>query len=173
MVRWPISAAVPGASPPIWLGLDAFGIDLSPEMIRLARAAHPGRRYEVGTMEELRLGDGTLSGLSAWYSIIHLPPERLPGALAEFGRVLRADGHLLLAFQTADEPLDIQPHDHKGGQVLSLVTTPDGGVAAAVRIRDRGATVARAGPRGGVRTRVSDRNPDADFVISRADAYLL
>jgi SAM-dependent methyltransferase len=95
------------------LGLDVFGIDLSPEMIRLARAARPDLRYEVGTMEALALGDGALSGLMAWYSIIHLPPGRVPGALAEFARVLRPGGHLLMAFQDTDEGLDIQPHDHK------------------------------------------------------------
>ncbi|WP_308162985.1 class I SAM-dependent methyltransferase [Nocardia alni] len=95
------------------LGLDVFGIDLSPEMIRLARAARPDLRYEVGTMEALPLGEGALSGLVAWYSIIHLPPERVPGMLAEFARVLCVGGRLLMAFQTTDVGLDLQPHDHK------------------------------------------------------------
>jgi len=95
------------------LGLDVFGIDLSPEMIRLARAARPDLRYEVGTIEAVALQDGALSGLMAWYSIIHLPPERVPGVLAEFARVLRPGGHLLMAFQPAGEALDMQPHDHK------------------------------------------------------------
>ncbi|MGF6882011.1 ubiquinone/menaquinone biosynthesis C-methylase UbiE [Nocardia sp. GAS34] len=95
------------------LGLDVFGIDLSPEMIRLARAARPDLRYEVGTMETLALEDAALSGLMAWYSIIHLPPERVPGALTEFARVLRPGGRLLLAFQSTDEELDMQPHDHR------------------------------------------------------------
>lgn len=95
------------------LGLDAFGIDLSPEMIRLAKAAHPDLRYEVGTMEALALPDGALGGLMAWYSIIHLPPERVPGTLAEFARVLRPGGRLLMAFQPAEDGLDIQPHNHK------------------------------------------------------------
>jgi ubiquinone/menaquinone biosynthesis C-methylase UbiE len=95
------------------LGLDVFGIDLSPEMIRLARAAQPDLRYEVGTMEALSLDDATLSGLVAWYSIIHLPPERVPGALTEFARVLRPRGRLLLAFQSTDEERDMQPHNHR------------------------------------------------------------
>ncbi len=95
------------------LGLDVSGIDLSPEMIRLARAARPDLRYEVGTMEALPIGEGTLGGLMAWYSVIHLPPERVPGVLAEFARALRAGGRLLMAFQTTDPGLDLQPHDHK------------------------------------------------------------
>ncbi|MBF6062954.1 methyltransferase domain-containing protein [Nocardia terpenica] len=95
------------------LGLNAFGMDLSPEMIRLARAAHPALRFEEGSMERLPLADGELGGILAWYSLIHTPPERVPGILGEFGRVLADGGPLLLGFQAADESHDIQPYDHK------------------------------------------------------------
>ena len=53
------------------LGLTAFGVDLSPEMIALARQAHPGLRFETGSMTTLDLADGTLGGVLARYSIIH------------------------------------------------------------------------------------------------------
>lgn len=96
------------------LGLDVSGIDLSPEMIRLARADRPDLRYEVGTMERLPLGDAAVGGLVSWYSIIHLPPERVPGVLTEFARVLRPGGQLLMAFQAAaDESVEVQAHDHR------------------------------------------------------------
>jgi SAM-dependent methyltransferase len=85
------------------LGLTAFGIDLSAEMITLARQAHPGLRFEQGSMAALDLADGALGGVLARYSIIHTPPERLPAAFAEFHRVLAPGGHLLLAFQAGDE----------------------------------------------------------------------
>src|SRR5918994_6367086 len=39
------------------LGVDAFGIDLSPEMIAIARRDHPDLRFEVGTMTDLDLPD--------------------------------------------------------------------------------------------------------------------
>jgi trans-aconitate methyltransferase len=35
------------------LGLDAFGLDLSPAMIGLARSEHPSLRFEVGPMDAL------------------------------------------------------------------------------------------------------------------------
>jgi ubiquinone/menaquinone biosynthesis C-methylase UbiE len=85
------------------LGVEAFGIDLSPEMIAVARRSHPELRFELGTMAELELPDATLSGVVAWYSIIHTPPERLPQVFAEFARVLRPGGLLQLAFQVGDE----------------------------------------------------------------------
>jgi SAM-dependent methyltransferase len=35
------------------LGVDAFGVDLSPGMIDVARRDHPGLRFEVGSMTDL------------------------------------------------------------------------------------------------------------------------
>ncbi|NEW38476.1 class I SAM-dependent methyltransferase [Nocardia cyriacigeorgica] len=95
------------------LGLDAFGIDLSPEMITLANRLYPGPRYEVGTMERLDLADGSLAGVLSWYSIIHLPPQRLPDVFAEFHRVLVDGGYALLGFQATDPPELVTAFDHK------------------------------------------------------------
>jgi SAM-dependent methyltransferase len=86
------------------LGLEAFGIDLSPEMVAAARRDHPGLQFKEGSMEALDLPDGMLGGIVAWYSIIHTPPARLPLVFAEFHRTLRDGGLLLLAFQSGDGP---------------------------------------------------------------------
>lgn len=88
-------------------GLDAFGVDLSPGMIDVARTAHPHLRFEVGSMSALSLADGSLAGAVAWYSFIHTPPERLPAVFAEIARVLRPGGVLAVAFQVGDERLHI------------------------------------------------------------------
>jgi SAM-dependent methyltransferase len=90
------------------LGLSAFGVDLSPAMVAVARRAHPGLRFDEGSMTALDLADGVLGGIVAWYSIIHTPPERLPVAFAEFHRVLGPGGHLLLAFQVGDERVHLE-----------------------------------------------------------------
>ena len=86
------------------LGVPAFGIDLSPQMVAVARQAYPGLRFEVGSMLALDLPDGSLGGLLAWYSAIHVPDDRLPDAFAEFHRVLVPGGYALLAFQVGHEP---------------------------------------------------------------------
>ena len=84
-------------------GLDAFGVDLSPEMIRLARQAYPELRFEVGSMLGLDVPDASLGGVLAHYSIIHVPWEHRPQALAGFHRVLAPGGQLMLAFQIGDD----------------------------------------------------------------------
>jgi SAM-dependent methyltransferase len=89
------------------LGLDAYGVDLSPGMVAVARRDHPGVRFEVGSLTALDLPDGALDGVVAWYSIIHLLPGDVPAAFAELRRVLAPGGRLLLAFQIADEPLHL------------------------------------------------------------------
>lgn len=87
------------------LGLEAFGIDLSPGMIEVARRDHPQLRFTVGSMTDLDLPDGELGGLLAWFSTIHLPADQMPVACAELHRILAPGGRALLAFQVGDERL--------------------------------------------------------------------
>jgi SAM-dependent methyltransferase len=85
------------------LGLPVFGIDLSPGMVEMARQSYPGLRFEVGSMLALDLPDASLGGLLAWYSVIHIPDDRVPEAFDEFFRVLAPGGLALLAFQVGAE----------------------------------------------------------------------
>jgi SAM-dependent methyltransferase len=93
------------------IGLDAFGVDLSPAMIEIARAAQPGLRFEVGSMAALDIPDASLAGILSWYSMIHTPPEEVPGYFAEFTRTLASGGHVLLGcFESDGEPLTVFDH---------------------------------------------------------------
>ncbi|MET8769242.1 class I SAM-dependent methyltransferase [Streptomyces sp. NPDC004658] len=85
-------------------GVPVFGVDLSPAMVTLARAAYPTLRFHVGSMTALDLPDASLGGVLALYSTIHLPDEELPTACAEFRRTLVPGGHALLGFQSGTEP---------------------------------------------------------------------
>ncbi len=62
--------------------VDAFGIDLSPEMVALARRDHPDVRFEVGTMTNLDLDDASLTGVLAFWSVIHVPDQAMPAVFA-------------------------------------------------------------------------------------------
>ncbi|WP_306366021.1 class I SAM-dependent methyltransferase [Nocardiopsis sp. CC223A] len=96
------------------LGVEAFGVDLSPGMVALARESYPGLRFEVGDLADPVAAEGTLGGILAHYSVIHDPPGRLPVTLAGFHRMLRAGGYLLLAFQALDDPgMLCEPFDHR------------------------------------------------------------
>lgn len=84
------------------LGVSAFGVDLSPRMIELARAAHPDLRFDVGSMTALDIADDELAGILAFYSTFHAPPEHLPTVFAEFHRTLAPNGVVLLGSYIGD-----------------------------------------------------------------------
>ncbi|MCG5447045.1 class I SAM-dependent methyltransferase [Micromonospora sp. NIE79] len=112
------------------LGVDAFGIDLSPGMIDVARRDHSELRFEVGSMTDLDLADGSVAGLVAWYSLIHIPDDQIGVVLAHFRRVVRPGGPLLLGFHVGDEttlktegygghPMNVRVHRRQPAQVAA------------------------------------------------------
>jgi ubiquinone/menaquinone biosynthesis C-methylase UbiE len=99
------------------LGTTVRGIDLSPEMVEIARRAHPGIDFEVGEMSALDVADASVAGVVAWYSLIHVPGSLRPAVIGEFHRVLRPGGYVLLAFQVGDDTMHL---DEAFGHEVSL-----------------------------------------------------
>ena len=93
------------------------GVDVSPGMVTSARQRHPHLDFEVGDMRNLAFGGGTLAGIVAFYSIIHIPRDEIPAVLAEQRRVLRPGGLLLLAFHVGDR---VEHIDEFLGETVSL-----------------------------------------------------
>jgi ubiquinone/menaquinone biosynthesis C-methylase UbiE len=83
-------------------GLSPRGIDLSPEMIRVARRDHPGFDFGVADLRELPFEDASLAGVVCWYSLMYLAPPSRPTAFNELARVVRPGGHLVTAFKAGD-----------------------------------------------------------------------
>lgn len=79
-------------------GVDISGVDLVPEFINTARSRFPDVWFRVASLRALDVADGSLGGVLAWYSLIHLSPAELPQVLAELRRVLKQNGHLLIGF---------------------------------------------------------------------------
>ncbi|WP_431961273.1 class I SAM-dependent methyltransferase [Actinacidiphila sp. bgisy160] len=100
------------------LGVPAYGVDLSPRMVEVARRAHPHLRFTVGSMTALDIGDGELGAVLAYYSTHHTPPELLPVVFAEFRRVLAPGGHLMLAGWVGEDE-HLRPERAYGGHPVS------------------------------------------------------
>ncbi|MFE6847520.1 class I SAM-dependent methyltransferase [Streptomyces sp. NPDC057686] len=94
------------------LGLDAFGLDISPGMIDHARRSHPALRFDEARMDAMPVADCALGGVLAHYSMIHTPPGELPALLAEQVRVLAPGGLLLVSFFATGGPDPVR-FDHK------------------------------------------------------------
>lgn len=80
------------------LGLDVRGIDLVPAFVEHARASYPGVRFDLESIDDIREPDGAIGGVLAWFSTIHHDPSRIGVPFAEFARVLRPGGTLVLGF---------------------------------------------------------------------------
>lgn len=88
-------------------GVEASGIDPVREFVELARVAHPGVEYRVGSFDGL--APNAFDGVLAWYSLIHLAPADLPAALEAIRRSLRPGGSLLAGFFAGEV---LEPFDH-------------------------------------------------------------
>ncbi|MDT0484899.1 class I SAM-dependent DNA methyltransferase [Streptomyces doebereineriae] len=84
------------------LGVDAFGIDISPGMVDVARNDHPALRFEVGSMTDLHLADESIAGALAFWSLIHVPDGEVTTVLDALSRALRPGAPLLIGFHVGD-----------------------------------------------------------------------
>jgi ubiquinone/menaquinone biosynthesis C-methylase UbiE len=84
-------------------GANVFGIDISAGMVEQARRLNPGIEFQLGNMLALDTPEGSWGGITAFYSIIHVPRSEVINALREFNRVLRRSGLMLIAFHVGNE----------------------------------------------------------------------
>lgn len=142
-------------------GCAVTGVDLSAEMIRAARRAHPSLRFDVADIAALPYPDASFDGVVAWYSLIHTPPPALPAVIAELARVLATGGMLLVA---AHLGAGVRSTNRAYGHdvQLDLVLHEIDALAAAMEAAglSRELTLERA-------PRESERSPQG-FVIGRA-----
>jgi SAM-dependent methyltransferase len=121
------------------LGVDAFGIDVSPGMVAVARRDHPELRFEVGSMTELHLADASLAGALAFWSLIHVPDDEIPAVLNGFRRVLRPGAPLLVGFHMGDgSRLKTQGY---GGHPMNVLVHRRRPAQLSAWLRDAGFTV--------------------------------
>ncbi|WP_407653707.1 class I SAM-dependent methyltransferase [Actinoplanes oblitus] len=91
-------------------GVDATGIDMVPPFIAYSRTAYPDGRYRLGSMAGLDAESGSVAGVLAWFSLIHVPAPELDVLLAEIRRVMAPGGTLVTGIFTGDA---VEEFDHK------------------------------------------------------------
>lgn len=78
-------------------GLEAVGLDITEPFLREARTAVPSAAFVRGDMRDLPVRNGAVEGIWSSASFLHLPRSAAASTLAEFGRVLRPGGVILLS----------------------------------------------------------------------------
>ena len=83
-------------------GLQVVGVDLSVEMLR---AASGGTAALVqADMRAVPTRAGSVEGVVAFYSLIHIPPDELEAAISEIARVVRVGGLAGIAVHATQPP---------------------------------------------------------------------
>jgi ubiquinone/menaquinone biosynthesis C-methylase UbiE len=82
-------------------GASVVGADLSAGMLAQAKQHGVGQLLRVD-MRRLPFADDSFGGVWCSASLLHLPKQDAPGALAEMHRVLAPGGPLMLAIQQGD-----------------------------------------------------------------------
>lgn len=80
-------------------GYQVLGIDLTDEMLQIARRKVPEGDFRKMDMRQLDFKPGTFDGILAAYSLIHIPTQEIPRTLNEFFRVLKPKGYVLIIVQ--------------------------------------------------------------------------
>ncbi|MBV8523026.1 MAG: class I SAM-dependent methyltransferase [Acetobacteraceae bacterium] len=76
-------------------GAEVVGVDLSPRMIELARAANPGLEFREADVAVLPFPEGAFDAVICNFGLGHFP--RPEAAVAECMRVLAPDGVLAMS----------------------------------------------------------------------------
>ena len=92
------------------LGLEVEGVDATAAFVEHAERTHPGILFRVGDLRRLDLPPGSLGGILAWFSLIHLDPAEVPEVLERFAAALRPGGTILLGFFSGDA---LRAFDHR------------------------------------------------------------
>jgi len=85
------------------LGHEVTGVDSSPEMLAMARAKIPGTDFRAGDLHHLPVPDRCADVVVCALALTHVPD--LAPVMAEFARVLRPGGHLVISDSRNDWPV--------------------------------------------------------------------
>jgi ubiquinone/menaquinone biosynthesis C-methylase UbiE len=89
-------------------GLNMHGIDISDEMIRVAKQLNPYVDYRVGNVFALDLPKNTYSGVLAPFLFVNYEMEDIRKAFAEIRRVLIPDGIFYLSIHAGNERIQVE-----------------------------------------------------------------
>ncbi len=77
-------------------GFRVIGVDISGNVVKLARKNVPGAKFYKMDMRKLKFGAGSFDGITSFYAIIHVPRKYHLLVLKEFSTLLKPGGFLLL-----------------------------------------------------------------------------
>lgn len=78
-----------------FLTFSDYGIDISPEMVKVAKKKYPSKTLFVGDAEQLPFKDSFFSNVTSFHLLMHLEPENLENIFKEAHRVVKKNGQFI------------------------------------------------------------------------------
>jgi ubiquinone/menaquinone biosynthesis C-methylase UbiE len=88
-------------------GLELLGIDISEDMIKLAKKLNPHIDFRVGNVYSLEFPDNYFSGLLAPFLFVNYEVEEIKPAFLEIKRVLEPNGLFYLSFHQGSDRIHV------------------------------------------------------------------
>lgn len=111
-------------------GAAVIGLDLARTMVEVAAQGDDGLPAVQGSVTHLPFSSAAFGGVVAWYSVIHLAPQRLAGVWLDVARVLQPGAPVLVAFQAGDGREITRQDAHGSGQTLTSYHHDPGNIAS-------------------------------------------
>ncbi|MCG3225373.1 MAG: class I SAM-dependent methyltransferase [Candidatus Heimdallarchaeota archaeon] len=83
-------------------GFSVIGIDISEEMLSLAKKHVPKGEFLKADMSEMDFLDDSFDGIVSFYAIIHLPREKHAFLFKKFRRILKPRGIMLIGLGSSE-----------------------------------------------------------------------
>lgn len=83
-------------------GFNVTSIDLSKNCIQTAKQKFSKIDFRQMDMTEMEFEKESFDGINAFYSIIHIPDEKLNGLFADFNKMIRINGKIAITVHAGD-----------------------------------------------------------------------
>lgn len=77
-------------------GFDVVGIDISPNMIDIAKRKNTVAKFELMDMRDMTFMNSSFDSIVSIFSLVHLTKQEVPEILKKFNDLLRKDGNLFV-----------------------------------------------------------------------------
>lgn len=111
---------------------DLVGVDISPEMVKIAKAINPQLNFDTADILNLKYPDNFFGSAIAFYSIVHFDYGQIKTAFKETKRILKGNGQFLFSFHIGDSPVhldnfldyqvNIDFHFFETNKIIALLT---------------------------------------------------
>ena len=83
-------------------GFKVTGVDISEEMVKLAKINLPNGNFFVKDMAEIDFSECSFNAIVSFYAIFHIPREEHLPLLKKLHTLLKTDGYLLITMGSSD-----------------------------------------------------------------------